>query len=189
MKKLLLLSLLVFLPFSAHANWTLNNEKSSLHFVSVKKSTIGEVHRFTSLAGSLKEGKASVVIDLASVYTNIPVRDDRMKSMLFEIIQFPKATIETSIDESKLKSLKIGEQYQTNLTVTINLHGVSKEISGDVQVIKLSDNSIVVNSVHPIIIKAADFELTGGIEALAQVAKLPVISSAVPVTFNLVFTQ
>jgi len=189
MKKILLLSLLVFLPFSAHADWTLNNEKSSLNFISIKKSTIGEVNRFTSLTGSLKEGKASVTIDLSSVDTNISVRDDRMKSMLFEVIQFPKATIETAIDASKLKNLKIGESYQTNLTLTVNLHGVSKEISGDVQVIKLANNNIIVNSIYPIILQASDFELTGGIEALAKVAKLPVISSAVPVSFNLVFTE
>lgn len=189
MKKILPLGLLLMLSFSAHADWTLNNDKSSLDFISIKKSTIGEVHRFTSLTGLLKDGKASVTIDLSSVDTKIPIRNDRMKSMLFEVLQFPKATIETTIDESKLKGLKIGENYQTNLALSVNLHGVSQKVSGDVQVIKLTDKSIVVNSLHPFIINAADFKLADGIEALREIAKLPVISSAVPVSFNLVFTE
>jgi len=189
MNKFLSLSLLVLLSFSAEANWQLSNEQSSVNFISIKKSTVGEVHRFTSLTGSLVKGKANVVIDLSSIDTKIPIRDERMKVMLFEVPQFSKATIDAAIDNSKLESLQDGEYYQTNITLSLSLHGVKKQMSSAVQVVKISNNSILVSSIHPVIIKALDFNLVNGIETLREIAKLPTISTAVPVTFNLLFKK
>jgi len=189
MKKLLSLGLILFFSISAHANWTLNNEKSSVNFISVKKSSIGEVHHFTSLTGELSKGKANVKIDLSSVDTKIAIRDERLKTMLFEVAQFPKLSIETAVDDAKVNSLKAGESYQSQIMLDVNLHGITKKMPTYIQVIKLTDNNVLVSSVYPIIVKASDFELAKGIEALRAVANLPVISTAVPVSFNLVFTK
>jgi polyisoprenoid-binding protein YceI len=189
MKKLLLLCLTVLLSFNAQADWKLNDDQSSVNFISIKKSTVGEVNHFNSLSGSLKNGSARVVIDLSSVETNIPIRNERMQKMLFEVSKFSSATITAEIDSSKLDSLKGGERYQENINLILDLHGITNKITATVQVIKLSNSGILVYSVIPVIINASDFGLANGVEALREIANLPVISAAIPVTFSLVFNK
>jgi len=58
-----------------------------------------------------------------------------------------------------------------------------------VRVVKLSKDRILAASVKPIIVNADQYELLGGVEKLREVANLPSISTAVPVTFSFVFKQ
>jgi dihydrodipicolinate synthase/N-acetylneuraminate lyase len=62
---------------------------------------------------------------------------------------------------------------------------MSQLLSLDVLVTKLAANKILVVSAHPVIIKADEFALAKGVEALREVAGLPMISYAVPVSFYL----
>ena len=67
------------------ADWTLDNAGSRLSFVSIKATNVAEVHTFDALSGSVGgDGHARVVIQLASVNTLIPIRDERMREMLFQ---------------------------------------------------------------------------------------------------------
>ncbi len=188
MKKqiLCLLSLLVVL--GAQADWSLSGDNSSVNFVSIKKSAIGEVHAFRQLSGSINnKGEVRVSIHLASVDTNIAIRNERMQSLLFDVKKFAAANILAKVDGGKLKAMKSGDSYQEGVDIVLSLHGIDKKITTALSVVKLSDGSIRVSSVRPVIIAAQDFGLSGGVEALRVVANLPVISTAVPVTFNLVF--
>ena len=187
MKKLFLGLLLAVFSLAATADMKLDNESSSLNFVSIKKSAAGEVGTFRSLDGAITGGDVKVMIDLGSVDTNIQIRDDRMKSMLFDVVNFPSATISASVDEKLLGGMKAGDARQETIKLGVALHGMTKEMDAKVQLVKLSDGSVRVNSVHPLIVNAGDFGLADGIEALRKVANLPSISTAVPVTFNLVF--
>ena len=189
MKKLLLVCLLTLLSFSALAGWQLDSKQSLINFVSIKKSTIAEVHHFKSLSGGVEDGVAKISIDLLSVETNIPIRNERMQSLLFDTSKYSSAFITATIDTSKLNSLTVGQRYQEELELKLDLHGITNNITATVSVTKLSDDSIMVHSVSPVILKASDFGLDQGIEALRSIAKLPVISLAVPVTFNLIFSK
>ena len=76
---------LTLLTQPALADWTLDNERSIVNFISIKNASIGEVHRFRSLAGSVSDdGAVRLVIDLDSVETLIPIRNQRMRELLFE---------------------------------------------------------------------------------------------------------
>jgi len=78
------------------AAWTLDNDSSQVSFVSVKAGDAGEVHRFTEISGGLSaDGNASVTIQLASVDTLIPLRDERLREMLFQTDMFPTALLRT----------------------------------------------------------------------------------------------
>ena len=184
MKQLLSLCLLTLLSFNAQAGWQLDNEKSLINFISIKKSTIAEVHHFKSLSGTIADEVAKVNIDLLSVETNISIRNERVKSVLFDTSKYSSAFISAKIDASILSALKIGQRFQKELVLTLDLHGITNKIPATVNVTKLSDDSIMVHSVNPVILKASDFGLDKGIEELASIAKLSVISSTVPVTFN-----
>ncbi|MBV1915169.1 MAG: YceI family protein [Pseudomonadales bacterium] len=172
------------------ADWNLVNSQSSLNFVSVKKSKVGEVHRFSQLSGTIKDsGQSNVKIDLSSVETNIAIRNERMISMLFDTVTFPDAMISGKIPLSQVAQLEAGDTFVSTLKLSLSLHGNTRELSSRANITKLTDNRILVTSVAPIIIKAEDYTLAEGVEALRAVAKLTSISTAVPVTFSLLFSK
>jgi polyisoprenoid-binding protein YceI len=174
----------------ANAAWTLNNEASHLNFISIKKDAIAEVHKFSHLSGSINsDGAVDVTIELASVDTAIAIRDERMRELLFQTKLFPKASVTAKVDPTQYNELMPG-QYQTDsVQLTLSLHGQSKTVDAQVGIVKLRGGKLLVSTIHPILINGADFGLEKGIEALMKIAKLNAISSAVPVTLNLVFDE
>lgn len=180
--------LLLLAPMTAWAGtMTLDNSSSELSFVSVKKGSVGEVHHFTRLSGEADARTASIRIDLASVESGIDIRNERMRSMLFDVGNFASATIRADIASLDVQKLKPGEQAFGNLMIDVDLHGASRQLTAAVSLVRLKDGSLLVSSRAPMIINAADFGLDGGIEALREVARLASIATAVPVTFQLHF--
>ncbi len=174
----------------AQADWSLQNQQSQLNFVSVKKSAVVETHQFKQLAGSIDaQGNARVEIDLTSVSTGIAIRDQRMQNMLFETEQYPSATLSAKIDTQWLNSLQSGESKALDLTFTLSLHGASQSINTAVQVTALNNDELLINTLQPVVVKAADFDLLAGIDKLKTVAGLPSITLAIPVTAQLRFKQ
>jgi len=184
-----LLALSLFsIAYNASAGWVLNNAESKINFISIKKSKVGEVHTFGKMRGAVKDnGDVTVTISLASVETNIPIRNDRMKSMLFEIGRYPESTVSTKVNFTQISKMKTGETLTQPVKLKLSIHGEEKLLDADVRVVKLAGNKILVSTTKPIIVNAADFSLEKGIEMLRKVAKLPSISPVVPVTINLVF--
>jgi len=173
---------------AAHADWTLDNDASNLNFMSIKASDIAEVHTFDQLQGTVEsDGSATVIVQLASVDTLIPVRDERMREMLFEVDAFPVATITTKIDPETVTGLAPGEFIVVTSEVLVELHGEAAPLIMDLRITRLTDTRVVVASVKPVVVNAGMFNLVDGVEALREVAGLPNISKAVPVTFYLTF--
>ncbi len=186
----LVMLVMLGLPSCAFAEWQLLNDESTINYVSIKSSKVGEVNSFKKLTGSINEnGAVSLNINLGSVETNIPIRNERMKSMLFEIGEFADAKITGSVDLAHVSKLEVGDTYTDSIKLKLSLHGVSKEVTGDVQITKLTHKRLLVTSVKPVVISAEDYNLADGIEKLRLVASLPAISTVVPVTYSLVFKQ
>jgi polyisoprenoid-binding protein YceI len=135
------------------------------------------------------DGKATVVIDLSSVETNIPIRNERMQTMLFNVAEFAKATITTVVDMSQLDNSQIGGVYSVVNDLTLDLHGVQKTYAAKLTVMRLTENKIAIVSTDPVIVQASDFGLEAGIEKLREVAGLPSIATSVPITFIMVYNQ
>lgn len=188
--KFCLFILLSVFAMSVQAGYQLDSSKSSLHFVSIKKGTVGEVHSFEELNGSISdEGVANVNIELASVKTNIDIRDGRMKSLLFETDVFPTAGVSVNIDAAQLASIEVGDIVTMPLALTLDLHGTSKVIQTELQIIGLGGGILLVNTMKPVMLNAFDYGLDVGVKKLMEVANLPSIASAVPVSFSLVFKR
>lgn len=188
--QLLVLTLSLIASSQALAIWNLDEENSSLTFVSTKAVDIAEVHRFREMAGRISDkGKAVVTIELASVDTSIPVRDERMLELLFETGKYPLATARAKIDMQVIDALTPGTSERMNTEMTLDLHGVQVSINAKVVIAKLDEKILVVTSAEPIILTAASANLSSGIEALRKVANLPSISDAVPVSFVLTFEK
>lgn len=183
-----MLGLCLLSSHSLMAAWQLDNKDSHLSFVSIKKDAIAETHYFHQMHGFIADnGSAKVSLDLTSVETNIPIRNERMKQHLFNTNSFSSATIASKFDPTLLTSLKTGQSTIADVTFTLNLHGQQQDIQSRVRITKLQD-SLFVSSMSPVLIYASQFNLVQGIQTLRDLAKLPNIATAVPVSFNLAFS-
>jgi polyisoprenoid-binding protein YceI len=173
----------------AAAQWELDSSMSSINFVSVKNSAIAENHKFTSVIGYIGEqGNVQLSVDLDSVDTLIPIRDERMRKLLFDTAKFPTANVEAQVNPEVLAEVAAGGTVNTEIPVTLSLHGVARGIK--VPVVVFSDGGgLRVVSARPVLLSTPDFELETGVEALREVAGLVTISIAVPVTLNLQFRR
>ncbi len=178
----------LMLAAPAHAEWSLSNDASRLSFVTTKAGQVAEVHRFHSLSGSIDaSGNVSVAIDLSSVDTLIPVRDERMRDILFEVAEFPEATLTGKVDAAAIGALRTGATSTMAVEGTLALRGQSVPVTVEFLVARLSDSRIVASSLQPVVINAGQVDLAAGVEALREVAGLPSISPAVPVSLVLTF--
>jgi polyisoprenoid-binding protein YceI len=190
MKSLLLSTIFISISLfssTTFAHWMLVEDESSLSFVSTKNQHISEIQQFKSIKGEFSpEGELQVEIDLASIDSGIEIRDTRMREKLFLVDKFPAANLTAQLPDSVLTLAK-GNSISVTLPAELNIMGISKTISTTVQVTRKADNGIVATSTQPILISAADFGLTSGIEILQKLAGLSGIGLTVPVNFNLVF--
>lgn len=186
MSKLALLPMMMTAS-AAMADWTLAPE-SQLTFQSTKNTHKTETHYFSSLTGMVKDsGATTLTIDLASVQTGIPIRDERMQKYLFDTSKFTSADIKTMVPGAVMSSLAAGKTQSFDLEGTISLHGNNLAIKTPVMAIPAKDGSIVVSSMAPLMLDARKFELAAGVDKLQDLAKLNAIGYNVPVNFTLVF--
>ena len=184
-------ALLVAILFTgvAQAHWSLDNDASSLSFVTVKAEHVAEVHTFDSLSGTIgDDGGVEITIELASVNTMIAIRNERMQEMLFETNLFPDATISGSINLDALTGMDAGTSVARQIDFELSLHGQSVALVADVQITRTGEG-VIVSTLKPIVVMADSFALVAGVEKLREVAGLPGISRAVPVSFTVVFEQ
>ncbi|NEX17416.1 MAG: YceI family protein [Halochromatium sp.] len=168
--------------------WTLNPERSHLAFVSIKSGNIGEVHQFTKLSGTIDDqGQATIDTKLDSVETLIPIRNERMREILFKTAQFSDATLSAKIDPAAIDALQPGDQIDVVAESSLSLHGETQPLVLKMQAAKLDADSIMVASTAPVVLDAAKFGMDKGVEKLREIAGLESISNAVPVTFVLTF--
>nr|ACR23656.1 cellulase [bacterium enrichment culture clone CelA10] len=170
------------------AAWTLDTTASYLNFVTTKNTHNVEVHNFTTINGNISAaGVATLTIDLSTVNTGVALRDERMRGLLFDVTNFPSATVTVAVPATLISSLAVGQSATTDISASLNLHGVTGAITTKVSVQKLSANRVLVQSLSPILVKAGDYALTDGVEALRAAVGIASISVAVPVDFALVF--
>ena len=178
-----------FLASSASAHWELDNNSSTLSFVTVKADHVGEVHTFDQLSGDINDdGSVQITIELASVNTLIDIRNERMQNMLFETNLFPQATISGEIDLDAVAEMDAGVSQAISVDFDLAIHGESSSYTADVLVTR-TESGVLASTVKPIIVMADTHGFVSGVEALREVAGLPSISRAVPVSFNVVFEQ
>ena len=172
------------------AQWELDAAKSAVNFISVKNSSVAEVHSFTSLVGYIgADGKVRLTVNLDSVETLVPIRNERMREMLFDTANFPAATISTSVDPVIIAAAAQGGTVTTELPISLSLHGIDQALTIPVIVIGEENGHLQVFTAKPVVIKAADFGLEAGVVALQKIAGLQSVSTAVPVTIHLVFVS
>jgi len=180
--------LLFGISFSSSADhFILNKEQSSISFVSTKKSSIAETHVFKDYSGEIIEGKARITLLPDSIESGIDIRNERMREFLFKTGIFPKISI--SAESDAINNLEVGVPSNTSIPATLSLHGFEQDIRLDVSLLLSSSESLIITSQKPVIINAADYEMSEGINKLGTLAGGLEITTAIPTYFSLVFDK
>ena len=164
-------------------------DTSGIQFVSIKNDTIGEVSHFDMISGTVgDQGAVEVRVALDSVETNIGIRNDRMKKMLFEVGLYPEAVITAQLSPETVAVLGSSSGAAVPVVLQIDLHGqvVSKDA---VLTVSATEVGLSATTSQPILLNAAEFDLEDGVAALQSVAGLNAISRVIPVTVSLNFTK
>lgn len=175
---------------SAHATWQLDNSQSSLKFVTVKNDVVAETHSLKQLSGSVAaDGRFNIDIAVTSLDTLIPIRNERMLEHLFKASQFGNISAAGQFDSAKLQSLAVGSSLSETVALQLTITGITQTVNAAVKVLKVSDKQLVAYTEAPVLVKASDFKLEGGIKTLQDLAGLKRIEQVVPVTFSVQFTR
>jgi hypothetical protein len=189
MFKWLVFCLAAFTLPAAHASWYLDNESSRLSFISTKGGKLSEVHRFLTLHGQIEDnGAATLRVELDSASTGIPLRDERLRTLLFDTEHFPEALITAQIDLAPITTLAPGAQLELRLPLTVELHGRQQTDTTELLVTRLDEQRFQVVTLAPLVLQVEDFDLSDGLEALRKLAGVSTISWSVPVGAVLIFT-
>ena len=158
--------------------------------MSIKNGDVGEVHRFVDIEGEVDEnGNVMLSISLDSVDTGVQIRDERMRSLLFETNLFPTASFSAQVGLNKIQAMEPGESRIETVKGRLKLHGVEKGLEVELLITRLTSKKMMVTSLKPVTLNAAEFSLAEGVERLRKVAELSGISMAVPMNFVMTFEE
>ena len=173
----------------AWAEWQIA-DNSGIQFVSIKNNAIGEVSHFGMISGTVgDQGAVEVRVALDSVETNIGIRNDRMKKMLFEVGLYPEAVVTAQLSPDTMAVLGSSSGSAVPVVLQIDLHGQVVSKDAVLTVSATGAGGFSATTSQPILLNAAEFNLEDGVAALQSVAGLNAISRVIPVTVSLNFTK
>ncbi|MBT6333684.1 MAG: YceI family protein [Halieaceae bacterium] len=176
--------LLLLVTQATLADWRLT-AASKVGYVSIKNNAIAEHNYFSGVTGSLnKKGQLKVSIDLSTVETQVDIRNQRMRDLFFEVMQYPEAVVTAQLDMQELAQVESGAPLELVKPFTLSLHGIESTGEAHLRIVSVGGRAWV-STVRPILISAADFGLEGGVAALRKIAGLEAIAAVVPVSVNL----
>ncbi|MBO9406877.1 YceI family protein [Shimia sp. R9_1] len=172
-----------------HETWKTVDDESLIAFGSIKKNTVGEVHTFDGLSGSVNEkGAVSLAIELSSVETNIDIRNERMIEHVFKAAD-AVAELKGEIDFDEVHDLEIGATTVVDFEGTLGLAGVSADVEAELFVARLSEDRVLVTTSDMIMLSTADLGIDAGVDKLMELASLPGITRVTPVSVRMVFEK
>jgi polyisoprenoid-binding protein YceI len=174
--------------------WKIDAPQSNLNFVTTKAgqpgvAAVSETQIFKRFEGGMDaEGKMTLAIDLASVDTGVEIRDDRMRTMLWNVKATPQAVFTAQLNAVALRSLSNQGTTDVDVAGELTMAGQTKPVTAKLKVNRMGSNQLLVVTRTPIIINSNDFGLKAGVEALREIMGLNVLSPSAPVSFALQLT-
>lgn len=168
--------------------WSLEKEASTVSFGSIKNDYVGEAHTFNEISGKVShKGEVAVYLDLASVNTNIDIRNERMIEHVFG--DAAKAKLMAQVDMSALDAMSPGDSQIMDVEATLELLGVETPFDFQMFVMRLSDDRVLASTNTPVFLATEDLEIDKGVDVLQELAGLDSITRVTPITARLVFKR
>ncbi len=163
----------------ASADWQVVADESVLALTSTKNKTIAETHTISGLSGSVSEmGNVNVTVDLATLESNIPIRNERLQAMLFA--DHSRATFSAGVRVSALRKLEPGQKQAVQLAGDLTLNGIKAPLTIPVVVTRLDEQQFQVSGGGRL--RADNFGFSSGLEELRKIAALQSIAPTVEYT-------
>jgi polyisoprenoid-binding protein YceI len=172
--------------------WQVDNAQSSISFVTTKAGQagvggVGEIQSFKKFSGGLNAaGQISFDIELASVDTGVEIRDQRLRTMLWNVAASPKATFTAKLDTAAMNGIDATATRDMDIEGSLTMAGQTKPVAAKLRVARLGGGALMVTTRAPIVLNVNDFGLKAGVEAMREVMGLNFLASSAPVTFTLV---
>ena len=162
--------------------WTLSDE-SQISLTSTKNGIVSETHSLAAIKGGVSAaGKVELALDLRAIETNIPIRNERMQTLLFS--DEPVAKLSANV-QAALSAKETAFTIDQALTLEAN----GNTVMLDVPLTVVREGDAVAKVAGQLVIDVADFGYAPGIEKLREIAGLKSISTEVPVNVKLVFVR
>ena len=170
----------------ADAPWQLDLTQSELGLTSTKNSQISERHTVRFSSGSVSaEGKARVEVDLGSIETRIPIRNERMQKFLFAAAT--PVLVAVDLEPTMIASLAAGEARSLSTNVVIKANNQEILLPIAMSATPVDGAQVRVSGTGELDVAALGYQ--AGIEALREIAGLKSISLNVPIDFVLTFQK
>lgn len=170
--------------------WYVDTQASMLTFISVKNGDLDEEHELSGIEGWLNEdGEARLELDMSSVESFIPIRNERMAEHLFQTALFPEAVITAELDYGAMAEVEVGGLITRDIDFILTLRDNALDLTASVEITRISEGEVRVTTTAPVSVEAASLDLVEGIETLRGLAGLDSISPTVPVSFTLTFRR
>lgn len=186
---------LVLALLSCHAwAWSIDSEQSQLSYLSSKlvvssHQSIVENNFFERFSGHVEaDGTLQLVIDADSVNTGVPIRDERVHIHAFDSKNHPQIIFTAALKQS-LDMLKVGEVKVHELSGTLTMRGITHPLRAELVVVRTADNSLLVQSLRPVLINAANYQMAEAFEQLKAMVGLFNIPQLIPVSVKLVLSR
>ncbi|MEO0487443.1 MAG: YceI family protein [Pseudomonadota bacterium] len=167
--------------------WTLDGASSKVGFGSVKSDVIGESHSFSGLSGTVSEdGMVNLTLDLTTVDTAIDIRNERINTHVFQVA--PTAQLVAEVDMDAMSGMAVGDTMTS--VVEGSLMFLGQEVYVDLPVItaRLSEDRVLIVSDGVTYLSTEELGIDAGVDKLMELAGLPSIDRAVPVTVRFLFS-
>ena len=175
---------------AALADWVLDSNNSNLSYGSIKNGFIGESNTFKTISGSIDEnGHINIDIDLSSVDTQLELRDQRMRDIVFKVAENASAKLTGDMNLEAHHDQEIGTSRKVEASIGIELVGQKIDYDVMLLVTRLAENKVMVTPHGVIFLDLEDFELADAIETLRELAGLDRIATAAPMSFYLTFEK
>jgi polyisoprenoid-binding protein YceI len=126
----------------------------------------------------IRPGQA-VVVDLASVTTALPLRDDRIRDVYFETERFSTATLRLTRVEPLAE-----DPSRLSVSARLEMHGQALSYDDLILSVNRAQDTVTVTTVTPLLVDARDFGL--GLSALLRLCAHPGMDTAARVDVKLV---
>lgn len=184
---------IVWMPMSAAA-WSIDPSQSQISYLSSKlvaqsHQTIVEDNVFESFSGSVSaDGEVRLSIDADSVNTGVEIRDERVRLHAFDTKNHPQLVFTAKLDKS-VDSLQVGEVVVQELPGTLKMRGIENKLTVHLVVVRNAEDTVLVQTLRPLLVNAADYEMTEGFEQLRALVSLFNIPQIIPVSVKLVLKK
>lgn len=174
---------------TAPTAWNITADQSNITFVTTKAGQpgvagIAETQTFKRFSGGLDtQGKITLAIDLASVDTGVEIRDERLRTMLWNVKATPQAVFVAQLSSDALSRVNSSAGTTVDIEGQLQMAGQTKPVKAKLRVNRLNDDQLQVITLAPILVNANDYGIRGGVEAMREVMGLNFLSSSAPVSF------